>query len=216
MWVLLSFTRLGIQTQLSHIIDAFLKGYLNQLESVGIEFIEFNSIINSIRIAQYVKAEWFTKRIIEVLRYQLFGRYSRYFLTLAYLYPSFISDIIDVIPEVFINVFPETFEMFYIERDFRYINVAKTIDYIKLLRRFYELAQKKISCSEKFFEVSQIFERMIQKSDMIQKFDKFRKVKFESLTTSQIDDLKWYSDFTKNERISPEINRFLKQYFERV
>ena len=49
---------------------------------------------------------------------------------------------------------------------------------------------------------------------MIQDLDRFGKVKFENFTLSQIDDLAWYADFTENEHISQEINRFLKQYFE--
>lgn len=195
--------------ELMRIVDVFLKGYLNQLESAGIAFIEFNSIINAIEIARYVEARWFLDHITDVLRYQLFGRHSRHFLTLAYLYPSFISDIIDVMPEVIINAFPEAFDVFYIERRFRYINAEKTIDYIKLLRRFCELGQQKNARSEFFLEALHALEHVIQKSD------KFRKVKFKDLTISQMDDLAWYADFTENEHISYEINIFLKQYFEK-
>ncbi len=195
--------------KLMGIIDVFLKGYLNQLDSVGIGFIEFNSIINAIEIARYVEASWFLDHIIDVLRYQLFGRHPRHFLTLAYLYPSFISDIIDVMPEVFISAFPEIFEVFYIGREFRYINAEKTIDYIKLLRHFYELTQKKNNHSKNFSEGLHALEHMIQESG------KFRKVNFKYLTINQIDDLAWYADFTENEHISHEINVFLKQYFEK-
>lgn len=195
--------------ELMHIIDVFLKRYLNQLDSVGIGFIEFNSIINAIEIARYVEARWFLEHIIDVLRYQLFGRRPGHFLTLAHLYPSFISDIIDVMPEVFTSAFPKIFEAFYIEREFRYINAEKTIDYIKLLRHLCELAQRENSYSENFPEGLHVLEHMIQESD------KFRKVKFEYLTISQIDDLAWYADFTENEHVSREINIFLEQYFEK-
>lgn len=192
-----------------HIIQTFLKRYLEQLESVGIGFIGFNSIIDAIRIARYINAKWFLDSIINVLRYQLFGRHLGYFSKLAYLYPSFVSDIIDVLPEVFKGVFPEVLELFYMERDFRYIYAEKALDYIKLLRHFYELTQKKNIYSEKSPNGLHILERMIQESDV------FRKVKFEHLTISQIDDLQWYAVFTKNERISREINDFLKQHFEK-
>lgn len=194
--------------ELSRIIDVFLKGYLNQLESVGIGFIEFKSIINAIRIAHYVKAEWFLKHIMDVLRYQLFGRHPRYFLTLVYMYPGFIADLIDIMPEIFISAFPDIFEMFFIEMDFRYVDAEKAIDYIKLLRHFYELARRENKYNKKMPKGLHILERMIQD------LDRFGKVKFENFTLSQIDDLAWYADFTENEHISQEINRFLKQYFE--
>lgn len=194
--------------EVMRIIEMFLNGYLKQLESVGIGFIEFDSIINAIKIARYVNANRFLNQIIDVLRYQLLGRHPRYFLSLAYLYPSFISDMIDVVPEVFISAFPEIFEMFYMEKEFRYIDTERTIDYIKLLRRFYKLAQSKNSYSEKFPKGLRVLERMIGDSD------KVMNVKFEYLTVSQIDDLVWYADFTKNEHIAHKINSFLKQYFE--
>ena len=186
----------------------FLKGYLNQLESVGIGFIEFKSIINSIKIARYVKSEWFLEHIMEVLRYQLFGRHPRCFSTLVYLYPGFIADLIDIMPEIFMSAFPDIFEVFFIERDFRYVDAEKAIDYIKLLRHLYEFTRRENSYSEKLPKGLHMLEHMIQESDG------FRKLKFENFKLSQIDDLEWYSDFTKNRHISREINNFLKQYFE--
>lgn len=194
--------------ELPHIIDVFLKGYLNQLESVGIGFVEFKSIINAIKIARYVKSEWFLNHIIDVLRYQLFGRHPRYFLVLVYLYPGFIADLIDVMPEIFISAFPDLFEVFFIERDFRYVDAEKAIDYIKLLRHFYELARRENRYSEKMPKGLHMLERMIQDSDG------FREVNFEDITLSQIDDLAWYANFTKNESFSRKIYKFLDQYFE--
>lgn len=190
------------------IIDVFLKGYLNQLESVGIGFIDFKSIINTIKIAHYIKAEWFLDHIMDVLRYQLFGRHPRYFLTVVYLYPGFIADLIDIMPEIFISTFPDIFEMFFIERDFRYADAEKVLDYIKLLRHFYELTRREDKYSKKLPKGLHMLERIIQESS------RFRKIKFEDFTLNQIDDLAWYADFTENEPISREIKIFLERYFE--
>jgi len=192
----------------SRIIDVFLKGYLNQLESVGIGFIEFKSIINAIKIAQYVKAEWFLRHIMDVLRYQLFDRHPRYFLILIYLYPDFIADLIDIMPEIFISTFSDIFEVFFIEEDFWHVNTEKAIDYIKLLRHFYELVQRENKYTKKMPKGLHLLERMIQDSN------RFGKVKFENFTLSQIDDLAWYANFTENESVSREINILLKKYFE--
>ena len=124
------------------------------------------------------------------------------------MYPGFIADLIDIMPEIFISAFPDIFEMFFIEMDFRYVDAEKAIDYIKLLRHFYELARRENKYNKKMPKGLHILERMIQD------LDRFGKVKFENFTLSQIDDLAWYADFTENEHISQEINRFLKQYFE--
>lgn len=194
--------------ELPHIIDVFLKGYLNQLESVGIGFIEFKSIINAIRIAHYVQAEWFLNHIMDVLRYQLFGRHPRYFLTLVYLYPDFITDLLDIMPEIFISAFPDIFEMFFIEKNFMYVDAEKAIDYIKLLRHFYELAQRENRYNKKMPKGLHMLERMIQESG------RFEEVKFEKFTLSQIDDLAWYADFTENLSVSRKIDKFLEQYFK--
>lgn len=194
--------------EISGIIDTFLKGYINQLESIGIEFVEFKSIINAINIAYYVDAKWFLEHILDLLRYQFFGRHPRRFLTLVYLYPGFIADLIDIMPHMFS---PNTFEMFFIERNFRYIDKEKIFDYIKLLRRFYELAKGKNEYNKKVSKILHMLESMIGQFD---RFDKFRKVKLGQFTLDQLEDLRWYANFTENQHVSLGIKKFLGHYLE--
>lgn len=193
---------------ISDIIDVFLKSYLNQLESVGVGFIEFDSIINSIKIARFVKAKWYLSQIIDVLRYQFFGRHPRYFSILIYLYPNFVSELIDVLPDFFINIIPEIYDEFYFERNSRYIDREKSMDYIRLLRCFYKILHNKSDYSKNRFKGLHMFEQMIWE------FDILGKVYFKQFTFSQIDDLLWYADFTENKYVSQKINSFLDPYFK--
>lgn len=124
------------KNELLKIMNRFLTIYLEQLESVGVEFIKFETIINSIKIANYVRKRTFLTRMMRILNYYLYGRHLRLkrFLSLSYLYPNFVADLIDVLPEIFTMIRFDTMGLPFSEREYRYIREEKMMDYIKLVR----------------------------------------------------------------------------------
>lgn len=194
------------QKEMDSVIEVFLRGYLNHLEDIGIGYLEFNTIINSISIACYIDATWFLNEIRSVLHYQLFGRHPRFFMSIIYLYPKFVADLIDVMPEIFDKFFPNIFEPRFIEKEFRYAKPEKWLDYIKIFRCFYQLLDRESHKKEDIPRELHMF------SQMILEFNKFREIDFAQLTISQIEDLMWYADFTDNEHISTRIKEALQRY----
>lgn len=91
-------------SKIEKIIDVFLKSCLTQIENNDMIFWEFGTIINVIYIARSVQAEWFLSKIRDVLYSQIIDRSPKLFWEIICLYPKFVADLIDVLPELFRNV----------------------------------------------------------------------------------------------------------------
>ncbi len=192
--------------EIGSITDVFLEGCLNQMENMEINFLGFDTIINAIYIAKSVQAGWFLDRIREVLQYQLFGRYPRFLGNIICLYPKFVAELINIMPEVFTKVSLEIFELPFLEKEFHYARYGKIIDYIRVFRRIYQLFYKKGYNKEEMPRVLHMLEHIISE------FSTFSKNDFSQLTIEQIDDLLWYIDLIGDKHISKEIKEVLQQY----
>ena len=190
------------QKEIDRSIEVFLKGCLNHLEFIGIGYLEFNTIINAISIARYVNATWFLSKIGSVLQYQLFRRHPRFFISILYLYPKFVADLITVMPEIFDKFILDIFEPRFFQKDFKYAKSENWLDYIRIFRYFYEEGYKKGKMSGELYMFR----------EMILAFDKFRETDFAQLTINQIEDLMWYADFTDDDHISIKIKEALQRY----
>lgn len=187
-------------------IDMFLRGCLEQLSSVGIGYFGFNAIINVISIAHYVQARPFLGEISNLLQRKLFGKHSSSFAYIVYLYPAFVTKLIEVMPEIFTDDFLYTFEPFSFREKGQYIRPEKLLDYIKLLRCLYQLINGKSSFSLKMYDALHQFAHVIHESRGLKKSN------LNQLTVSQIDDLIWYADFADDERLSSEIKEVLRHF----
>lgn len=192
---------------IERISETFLKSCLNQLENVEISFLGFDTIINAISIARRIHESWFLSEISSILRYQLFGRHPRFFWNVIYLYPKFVADLIDILPELFRNELLEIFESPFFEKEFRYERYGKAIEYIRVFRCLYQLLDERDNSKEVMSRGLHMLERTISE------FSRFRETDFSQLTIEQIDDLLWSVDFVGNKRISKEIKEALQQYF---
>lgn len=188
--------------------EVFLRSCLNQLENVEISFLGFDTIINAISIARRIHESWFLSEISSILRYQLFGRHPGFFWNIIYLYPKFVADLIDILPELFSNATLEIFESPFFEKEFHYERYGKAIDYIRVFRCLYQLLDERDNSKEMMSRGLHMLERTISE------FSRFRETDFSQLTIEQIDDLLWYVDFVGDKRISKEIKEALQQHFK--
>lgn len=190
------------QTLPSTVTNMFLEGCLNQLSSVGISYFGLNAIINAISIARYVNAEHFLRKIAVLLHDQLFGRHPEFFSSIIYLYPTFISNLIDIMPEIFSDDSPVVIDAFFFEKRIRYVESEKLLDYIKVIRYFSQLKDKK----HNYRKMAQMLFRNIRDSDYLRKID------YNQLTIGQLNDLIWFADTIDDRLVSTKIKEILSHY----
>lgn len=188
------------------ITDTYLHSFLGLLKSVGLGYLEFEAVINTISIARYANQTWFLSEIKEVLQYYIFGRHPRSFLSILELHPDFVADLIELVPELFDQNLDEL-DFFFHEREFQVYVAANGIDYIRVFRRFYQLLCKEAKDKRAITGVSRKLNRTLQKIGL------FEKINFAKLTISQIEDLAWYAWHTDNKQLSTEIRKYLTQQF---
>ena len=188
--------------------EIFLRSCLNQLENVEISFLGFDTIINAISIARRIHESWFLSEISSILRYQLFGRRPGFFWNIIYLYPKFVADLIDILPELFRNAPLEIFESPFFEKEFQYERYGKAIDYIRVFRCLYQLLDERDNSKEMMSRGLHMLERTISE------FSRFREIDFSQLTIEQIDALLWYVGIVGDKRISKEIIEAMQQHFK--
>lgn len=176
-------------------VDIFLKSCLMQLENIEICFWRLGTIINAITIARIIQASWFLSEIGRLLRYQLFGSHPRLFWNFVYLYPKYVADLIDIMPELFSNAHLDIFDSPFIEKEFLNERHGKVIDYIRVFRCFYQLFDEKHNSKEIMSREMHMLDRVISE------FIGLEKIEFSQLTIEQIGDLLWYINFVGDKRI---------------
>lgn len=187
------------------IVETFLKSCLMQLDNLEICFLGFSTIINAVLIAKRVQAKWFLSEISDSLRYQLFGRHPRFWGNFVYLYPRFIADLINIMPELFVDAPLEIMDSPFYEKEFLNERCGKIIDYISVFRCLYQLRNGKHSAKENMSRELHRLERVILE------VNKYKKIEFSQLTIEQIDDLLWYIDFVGDKQILEEMKKVLYQ-----
>ena len=193
--------------EVERIVHVFLRSCLKQLKNIEMSFLGFDTIINAISIARSSHERWFLNEIGDALRYQLFGRHPRFFWNTIYLYPKFVADLIDIMPELFI-VPLEFYESPFFEKELYYEGYGKVTDYVRVFRLLYQLFDESDNGKEMMSRGLHMLERIISE------FRIFRKISFSQLTIEQIDDLLWYANFTEIKHNSKEIKEALQQYFK--
>lgn len=168
----------------------------------------FDTIINAISIARRIHESWFLSEISSILRYQLFGIRPGFFWNIIYLYPKFVADLIDILPELFRNAPLEIFEFPFFEKEFQYERYGKEIDYIRVFRCLYQLLDERDNSKEMMSRGLHMLERTISE------FSRFREIDFSQLTIEQIDALLWYVGIVGDKRISKEIKEAMQQHFK--
>ena len=168
--------------EVERIVHVFLRSCLKQLKNIEMSFLGFDTIINAISIARSSHERWFLNEIGDALRYQLFGRHPRFFWNTIYLYPKFVADLIDIMPELFI-VPLEFYESPFFEKELYYEGYGKVTDYVRVFRLLYQLFDESDNGKEMMSRGLHMLERIISE------FRIFRKISFSQLTIEQIDDL---------------------------
>ena len=160
------------------------------------------------RILRSTHERWFLNEISNVIRYQLFGRHSRFFWNIIYLYPKFVADLIDIIPELFTNAPSRFYEPPFLKKELHYEGYGKVTDYVRVFRLLYQLIHESDNGKEMLSRGLDMLEHIISE------FRIFSKINFSQLTIEQIDDLLWYANFMEAKHNSKEIKEVLKQYFK--
>lgn len=192
-----------IQEEIKEIAEVFLEEFLNQLECNGMAYLEFDTIINAISIACYLNDQLFLDKIRNELHYQLLGNHPRFFMSIIYLYPKFVANLINIMPEIFDEDFLDIFDCSFIKNESQYINYEKWLDYIRVIRYLYELVYR-----EGYRNKLRMF------SQRVIEFNKFSEIDFAQLTISQIGDLMWYAEIMDATHISRKIKKALQQYLD--
>lgn len=189
------------------IIDTFLLNCMDQLHTVGIAFLGFGAIINSISIARNSHKDSFLKEIVPLLLDQIFYRDPRFFGYITFVHPQYIADLIEIIPEVFTKAYPKVFEPSLFQRAFQYVHYEKTIDYIRVFRGLYQLFSEDQECKRDLLRNFRMLERLVFNAS------RFNEVKFSQLTINQINDLMWYATVTDDASLLQKIKDALQQIY---
>jgi len=183
-------------------IDYYLKCFSEQIRITGINYIGDNAIINTIKIAQTTCKSEFMNMILEYLHRQIFKRHPEYFSFLMYSNPSFISDLIDLVPDLFTD--PDTLK--YVDRKpfgkrIHLNTQAKFFDYIKLFRKLNDIN----------FDLFQWqLREMVQylKSTILN--DSYMPCDFRKMTIDQLQDLYWYANIIGDAELVSNIESVIK------
>lgn len=206
--MLLQSNDVNMVINLQNIINIVLKECLQQLSSIGISYFGFKAIINMILIARYSKESSFLIDIKKFLHRQLFGRRFEKFGSIIYVYPTFVANLIDVIPEIFADISNDTLEFFFLEKKIQHIKTKKIFDYINVFRKIYQLTNEDSKCKKTISNILYKFVSHLYESANLRKID------FNEISVSQLDDLMWYADFANDKSISILIKEMMHKLFE--
>jgi hypothetical protein len=183
----------------------FCEGCYQQLTSMGIGYFGFNATVNTIKIAKATKNEIFLNKITHILQRQLFEERQEFFSYMIYCYPTFIANLIDVMPEIFSGTYSNMFDPFFFKKH-GYIKKEKLLDFIRIFRFLYENENIK---SEKYRDGIRDLLRYFQET--INRAINFSDIDFEKLTFMQLKTLLWYADIVKLPELSDKIGKILAQ-----
>lgn len=186
-------------------VEKLLLECVDEIRSVGIFCFGLNATVNLVSIAQFINAKEVLMRLCDLIHCQLFRVSPDFFFDVLQLYPSYISKLIDIIPEVFVDGFAERLHGFYFEREYQYVSVEYLLCVISILRKFHRLSNQYQYYEKACNNIGSAIERIARKSDVLQNID------YQKLTLAQINDLLWYANITGLSRVSKEINALLSK-----
>jgi len=179
----------------------FFRGFYQQLSSIGLSYFGFDATINAIKIARIVNDKEFLDSITDILHRQLFGRHPEFFSSIIYQYPTFISNLIELMPEIFSDDHPDMFEEFFFEKRIRYLKSEKIFDYIKIFHFLYCNANKSEKYRKRILESARYFTKTIQESI------NFSEIDLEKLTLLQLKDLLWYANVSRDTKLYDRVRQ---------
>ena len=147
-------------------------------------------IINAIKIARIVKHKIFLDSISALLRHELFNKHSDIFISIVNIYPAFVVNLIEVMPEIFSDG-PDMVNLFHFEKRIRYIKPQNLLDYIRIIRFLHSNNESK-KINRNVSDSLQYLERIISESNY------FLGINLKGLTIDQLSDLLWYAKATNN------------------
>lgn len=190
-----------------HSLELFFKHICELCSNVGIGYVGFDVVANSLEIAKTINNFEFLSEISHLLQKQLFGKSPELLSYIVYSYPDFIERLIFSIPEFFYGNLLEMIEALSSRHKYRYnLNQEKLFSYIRVFRSIYRLFTENktnmYDIKSHFNETINIVAEFIEGNDAI----------FEGMTIQQLDDIMWLIDNTKNTRVKKNIKNKIKKF----
>ncbi len=186
-------------------LDLFFTHICELCSNVGIGYVGFDVVANSIEIAKKTNNFAFLSEISHLLQTQLFGKSHELLSHIVYSYPEFIERLTILIPEFFYGNLPEMIDAFSLRHKYRYdINHKKLFSHIRVFRNICRLFAENES---DIYDIKPHFSETI---DIVAKSIEDDNVIFENLTIQQIDDIMWLIDKVKNTRVKKNIKNKMK------
>ncbi len=193
--------------EFARVVDEFLMRYFEQLETVGPKFIPPSSILDVIQLAHDTNDHKFIMHIQKILDTYLFrGNLGmNNFFQICCIYPRFIIDLMELLPELFKALLFESVDTLFFERNFQFANRQKLFEYMELLKSFHKLSKGIFLNSNQAIKMFRGFDRMISNNLSMENLE------MEQLTISQLNALEWYAKFTKSGETSLKIKKMLSE-----
>lgn len=189
----------------ARMVEKLLLECIDELRSVGIFCFGLNATVNLVSIAQVINAKEVLMRLCDLIHSQLFRVSPDFFFDVLQLYPSHISKLIDIIPEVFADGFADRLGGFFFEPEYQYVPVEHLLCLISILRKLHRLSNQYQYYEKAYNNIGSTIERISHKSDVMQNID------YQKLTLAQINDLLWYANVAGLSRVSKQINALLSK-----
>lgn len=189
----------------NEIVETFLAGCISEINLAGIICFGFDAITDAICIAETVNKKYFLSDLRREIEMQLFNTHPEFFCSIVQMHPSFISKLIDIMPDLFVTQSLNVFDPFYIERRLRYEQPDNWFEYIQIVRKLFYYSDKKYVNNRKYNDVMHVFERLINNNDSLNRID------YKKLTIEKIDSLLWYAKITGNTNLKRKIESILSK-----
>ena len=189
----------------SHYIEMFLVKCFHQFMKVGASYFGYNALINVINIAKLVKNDVFLYQIQKILERQLFERSEESLISIVYLYPSFVADLIGVLPDIFTENLPYVSNIMLRLRKTvieDYFLPDRLLDYIQMYRALSELSSMVLADK-------QILDGIILLAKTILKSSYLEKIYLSRLNINQFKNLIWLINNVNDSNISSDLRKII-------
>lgn len=188
-------------------LELFFEHVYELCSTVGIGYVGFDVVANSIEIAHTTKNFKFLSKINHLLAKQLFEKSPELLSFIVYSNPEFIERLTILIPEFIYGYLSEIIEAFSFRRKYRNnFDHEKLFSYIRVFRSIYRLVTENES---RIYDVSPHFSEII---DIVVESIEFNNANFENTTIQQVEDIIWLIDNTKNARLKKNFKNKIKKY----
>ena len=184
--------------------DSFLSSSINLLSKIGIYLFGFDALTNLIKIAKSLNNRFAIESIKEIIIKQLFRNRNRNdsFLLILYRYPKFISNLLDLLPDFFIENETILYGDFYRWKKIPIENSKKILYFISCYRKITMLFDNRIN--NEIYDFLKFIKRSIEASDYT--------IDLNTITYKQIDDLIWFISISINKHQALNVIEKLQDY----